>query len=142
MSAFTPMDKRMRTADAEALLKALITEIKEEGIANADLARLLKRFEKYGPCLFTYLDHPDMAPDNNAAEREIRPFVVQRKISGNFVSPKVMKIYADHLSLYRTCKRNQVNYEAVIVPLLKGDTDEVLSLLGLKHAKPPPVIAR
>jgi len=140
MSVFTPIEKRMRTAEAEALLKALIAEIRTEGPATADIERLLERFEKYGPCLFTYLDHPDVMPDNNAVEREIRPFVVQRKISGNFINSEVMKIYAKHFSLYRTCKRNKVNYEEVILPLLKGDVDDVLILLGLKPAKPPPVI--
>lgn len=140
MSAFTPVAKRMRTAEAETLLKALIAKIKADGPANADIERLIERFEKYAPCLFTYLDHPDIAPDNNAVEREIRPFVVQRKISGNFISPEVMHMYAKHLSLYRTCKRNKVNYEDVILPFLKGDTDDVLILLGLKPAKPPLVI--
>ncbi|TXT65660.1 MAG: hypothetical protein BAJALOKI1v1_400009 [Promethearchaeota archaeon] len=101
---------------------------------------MITRFEKYGPCLFTYLDHPDIMPDNNAAERAIRPFVVQRKVSGNFISPEVMTIYSIHLSLHRTCKRNGVNYEDVIIPLLKGDTVEVLRLLGLKEVKPPPMI--
>ncbi|GAF78727.1 unnamed protein product, partial [marine sediment metagenome] len=108
------------------------------GPANADIERMIKRFEKYGPCLFTYLEHPGVMPDNNAAEREIRPFVVQRKISGNFISPEVMKIYSNHMSLYRTCKRNNVNFEEVIIPLLKGDTNEVLRLLGLLKSKPPP----
>lgn len=78
--------------------------------------------------------------DNNPAEREIRPFVVQLKISGNFISPEVMRIYSIHMSLYRTCKKNKVNYREVIIPLLKGDTAEVLTLLGLKKSKPPPIL--
>lgn len=138
MSVYTPLEQRISIIEAELRLKALIQEIKDEGAANADIERLITRFEKYGPCLFTYLENPDVQPDNNAAEREIRPFVIQRKISRNFISPEVMRIYAMHLSLYRTCKRNQVNYEDVIIPLLKGDTPEVLRLLGLLKAKPPP----
>jgi len=139
MSVYTPIEKRISISEAEIMLKALIQEIREEGIANADIERMIKRFEKYGPCLFTYLENPDIMPDNNEAERAIRPFVVQRKVSGNFISPEVMKIYTIHMSLYRTCKRNDVNYEEVIIPLLKGDTSEVLRLLGLKEGKPPPI---
>ncbi|MHA1661178.1 MAG: hypothetical protein ACTSUT_18920 [Promethearchaeota archaeon] len=45
------------------------------------------------------------------------------------------------MSLYRMCKRNEVNYEEVIIPLLKGDTTEVLRLLGLIKPKPPPDLA-
>lgn len=140
MSVYTPIEKRISITEAESRLKTLIQEVREEGPANADVERIIKRFEKYGACLFTYLEHPGVMPDNNAAEREIRPFVVQRKISGNFISPEVMKIYSIHMSLYRTCKRNDVNYEEVILPLLKGDTTEVLRLLGLKKGKPPPVL--
>lgn len=139
MSVYTPLERRISIAEAESRLKALIQEVKDEGPANADIERLIKRLEKYGPCLFTYLENPEVLPDNNAAEREIRPFVVQRKISRNFISPEVMRIYAMHLSLYRTCKRNKVNYEEVIIPLLKGDTTEVLRLLGLIKGKPPPI---
>jgi len=140
MSVYTPIEHRISISEAESRLKALIQEVREEGPANADVERMIKRFEKYGPCLFTYLEHLDIMPDNNAAEREIRPFVVQRKISGKFINPEVMNMYALHMSLYRTCKKNGVNYEEVILPLLKGDTDEVLILLGLKEGKPPPVI--
>lgn len=140
MSVYTPIEHRISISEAESRLKALIQEVREEGPANTDVERMIKRFEKYGPCLFTYLEHLDIMPDNNAAEREIRPFVVQRKISGKFINPEVMNMYALHMSLYRTCKKNGVNYEEVILPLLKGDTDEVLFLLGLKEGKPPPVI--
>jgi len=138
LSVYTPIGRRASVAEAETRLKALIQEVEREGPATADIARMIKRFEKYGPCLFTYLENPDVMPDNNAAEREIRPFVIQRKISRNFISPEVMKLYCMHLSLYRTCVRNQVNYEEVILPLLKGDTAEVLKLLGLGPPEPPP----
>jgi len=138
MSVYTPIDMRISISEAELRLKMIIQEIMEEGPASADIERMIKRFEKYGPCLFTYLENPGIMPDNNEAERAIRPFVVQRKVSGNFISPEVMNIYAIHMSLFRTCKRNGVNYEEVIIPLLKGDTTEVLKLLGLKEGEPPP----
>ncbi len=138
MSVYTAIEKRINISEAESRLKMLIQEIRKEGAASADIERMIKRFEKFGPCLFTYLENPGIMPDNNEAERAIRPFVVQRKVSGNFISPEVMKIYAIHMSLYRTCKRNGVNYDEVITPLLKGDTTKVLILLGLKEGKPPP----
>jgi len=138
MSVYTAIEKRISISKAELRLNMLIQEVREEGAANADIERMIKRFEKYGPCLFTYLENPGVMPDNNEAERAIRPFVVQRKVSGNFISPEVMKIYAIHMSLYRTCKRNGVNYEEVILPLLEGDTTRVLGLLGLKEGEPPP----
>jgi hypothetical protein len=141
MSVHTVLEDRIRISEAESRLETLIQEIKDDGPANADIERLIKRFEKFGPRLFTYLENPEVLPDNNPAEIQVRPFVVQRKISGNFVSPEVMDIYASFMSLHRTCKKNGVNYEAVFSFLLNGDTDSVLHLLGLIELEPPPVNA-
>lgn len=141
MSVYTPLEGRISISEALSLLDALIQEIKGDGPANVDINRLIKRLEKFRASLFTYLENPDVPPDNNAAERQLRPFVVQRKDSGNFVSPEVMKTYADFMSLYRTCKKNGVNCEAIFTSLLNGDTDAVLYLLGLIEAEPPPANA-
>ena len=43
---------------------------------------LCERVVKYLPELFTFLADPRVPPDNNAAERSIRPLAVVRKISG------------------------------------------------------------
>jgi transposase len=43
---------------------------------------LCQRILKYLPELFTFVADPRVPADNNAAERSIRPIVVQRKISG------------------------------------------------------------
>ena len=140
ISVYMPIEKRISVAEAELQLKSFIQEIKYECPANADIERIINRFEKYGPCLFTYLENPGVFLDNNAVEHEIPPFVIQRKISRNFISPEVMRMYSIHMSLYRTCKKNNVNYEEVIIPLLKGDTTEVLRILGLIPSKLPPIL--
>jgi transposase len=43
---------------------------------------LCERILKYLPELFTFVGDPRVPPDNNAAERSVRPVVVRRKISG------------------------------------------------------------
>ena len=48
------------------------------------LARRLRRYEGE---LFTFVTAPGVPPDNNAAERSLRPLVTQRKISGGTRSP-------------------------------------------------------
>jgi len=40
--------------------------------------RLRQRLQKYWFDWFTFLSHPDVKPDNNDAERALRPVVVQR----------------------------------------------------------------
>ena len=54
---------------------------------NPDIRRLSKRLLKQQYELLTFLDFPDrVSPDNNYAERLIRPCVIFRKITGGFRS--------------------------------------------------------
>ena len=61
------------------------------------------------PLLVHYLDHIELTPDNNAAERGIRPFVMGRKnwnISG---SPVGAKSSCQLYTLIETAKANKLN---------------------------------
>jgi len=86
----TDKTKHLTAEEAEEKLKALIRSLREEGVAEADLEKPLKRCEMYVKKLFTYLKYEGMPPDNSEAERNISPFVVQRKQSGGVKSPEVM----------------------------------------------------
>ena len=44
--------------------------------------KLCRRMEKHIKELFVFVAEPDVPPDNNAAERSLRPLVVSRKVSG------------------------------------------------------------
>jgi hypothetical protein len=48
--------------------------------------RLRKRYGKVRDHLFTFLDHPEVAADNNGSERELRPTATYRKVTGGFRS--------------------------------------------------------
>ena len=71
---------------------------------NANVARLLKRLRRHRDDLFTFLDYPDVPPDNNRAEREIRPAVVMRKVSQSNRSEAGADAQAVLMSVYRTLK--------------------------------------
>ena len=45
-------------------------------------AKLCRRIQRHSSELFVFVAHPDVPPDNNAAERSVRPLVTSRKISG------------------------------------------------------------
>ena len=38
--------------------------------------------------LFVFVEHPEVAADNNLAERSLRPAVIARKVSGGTRSPE------------------------------------------------------
>ncbi|HME53321.1 MAG TPA: transposase, partial [Candidatus Lokiarchaeia archaeon] len=134
----TPLDDRITIKEAMRRMRVLFAEIRAEGVATPDIERLLKRGEKFGRKLFTYLEHEGIPPDNNRAERAIRPFVVQRKVSGNFVSPFLTEVYAMLLSLYHTTLNKKLKVRDVFRLLLEQDTDGLLQLLGLPVPQPAP----
>ena len=49
---------------------------------SAAQAKLCRRIERHVKELFAFVAEPAAPPDNNAAERSLRPVVVSRKISG------------------------------------------------------------
>ena len=134
----TPVDKHITRREAVRRMKALIEKIRADGVASPDIERLLKRMEKFAPKLFTYLDHPGIPPDNNWAEREIRPFVIQRKVSANFVNPEVFEIYAMMLSLYHTGLKHKIPFDVMLRLLHENDVDGILNLLKIPPPRPPP----
>jgi transposase len=64
--------------------------------------RLVKRLKRHQNELFTFLDHPEVPPDNNHAERMIRPAVIARKNSYCNRSPKGAQTQAILMSIFRT----------------------------------------
>ena len=63
---------------------------------------LAKRLYRHRSELFVFVHHPDVPPDNNAAERAIRPFVIMRKVSGGTRSAAGSHTQAVLLSLFST----------------------------------------
>lgn len=126
----TDKSKRLTKDEAEEKLREFVLKLREEGVIEADLKKLLNRCEKYEKRLFTYLKYEGMPPDNNEAEREIRPFVVLRKRSGGFKSPEVMRHYVIYLSLYMTCKLNGKNFDRLLDLIFSGEEFNLESYLS------------
>ena len=52
-----------------------LTELVEWASEDKDVRRVVKRLRKHREAFFAFLDYKDVPPDNNHAEREIRPAV-------------------------------------------------------------------
>lgn len=92
----------------------------------ADAQRLAHRIKRHWDEWFTFLSHPEVKPDNNDAERALRPVVVHRKVSGGARSDWGAKLVAQMFSLLET------------VRLQGGDVVEQLcQLLSLAGRSPP-----
>lgn len=65
----------------EAQLNDVIEHPPPKGWAT-DAQNLAHRFKRHWHEWFTFLSHPEVKPDNNDAERALRPVVIHRKVSG------------------------------------------------------------
>jgi transposase len=70
----------------EAQLAQVLHHPPDQGWA-ADAQTLANRFVRYWSDWFTFLSHPEVKPDNNDAERALRPVVIHRKVTGGARSP-------------------------------------------------------
>jgi transposase len=76
---------------------------------DPDCRRLAKRLRRHERSMFIFLDNPLVPPDNNRAEREIRPAVIARKNSSHNMSENGAKTQAIFMSIYRTLKLRKLD---------------------------------
>ena len=124
----------VRTTEEEAIaeLRALVKAIEMKTDLDPDIKRFLKRFKRFEEHLFTYLTHPGIPPDNNLAERDLRPFVIMRKTSHDFKNEAVMDALTVYLSFQQTCKKNGVHFGDALMKVLKGEISPVLKAIGME----------
>jgi transposase len=82
--------------------------------------RLRKRYGKVRSHLFTFLEHPDVPPDNNGSERELRPTATYRKVTGGFRSRWGADLFADIRSVLGTAARRRIDAYQAILAILRG----------------------
>ena len=69
---------------------------------DKECQRLAKRISKYQQQLLTCIRHPEVLPENNTAERGIRPVVTHRKITNGNRSDRGAKTYQVNKSVIET----------------------------------------
>ena len=74
------------------------------------------------PHLFTFLEHPEVAPDNNGSERELRPTATYRKVTGGFRSDWGADLFAAVKSVIGTASRTGIDAHAAIINTLSGQS--------------------
>lgn len=101
-----------KVATDETARQQLYQQMRTELLALAqqdwqepDCQRLAHRIEKHLEELLLWLCHPEVSPDNNEAERELRPAVITRKTSFGSRSRQGAHAFAVLLSLIRTWER-------------------------------------
>jgi len=116
--------KRLMLQHKEAILKTVRRVVPEHKKATV----LAERFEKYGESYFLFIDNPAIEPTNNAAEREIRTLVIDRKITQGVRSDAGNEWLERFWTVLATCKRQGKNVMAFL-------REAIFSLL---HGLSPP----
>lgn len=100
---------------------AKIEEIVNASHSEDDTRRIQVRIKNQGKNLLTAILHKDVPLTNNLAERNIRPLVVTRKISGGSQSVDGAKTHMVNMSVFQTLKmRDQPFIPALKEKLLDG----------------------
>lgn len=84
--------------------------------------RLRKRYAAIRGHLFTFLEHPEIAPDNNGSERDLRPTATYRKVTGGFRSEWGGDLFAGIRSVIGTAARRGIDAYHAIHSVLSGRT--------------------
>src|SRR4051794_15406592 len=84
--------------------------------------RLRRRYLAVRDSLFTFLEHPEAPPDNNGSERDLRPLVVYRKVTGGFRSAWGPDLCAAVESVVGTAARRGIDAYHAIHAVLSGRT--------------------
>jgi len=89
-------------------------------LVNQHGGRLRKRYGNVRSHLFTFLEHPNVPPDNNDSERELRSIASYRKVTGGFRSRWGADLFADVRSVLGTAARRRIDAYHVILAVLRG----------------------
>lgn len=108
-------------------LEKKFSELIEKKYPEPTAEKVKTRMRNHQPFLFTCLDHENVLPENNTAERAIRPQVVMRKIFGGSRSKAGASAHAVNSSVIdTTLKRNpDSNFFDAVIPLLEKRRSEL-----------------
>lgn len=87
----------------------------------ATLNQALKRLAKNKKELLLVLEHPDIPLHNNLSERDIREYVIKRKISGSTRSENGRRCRDTFASLIKTCKKQGISIWEFLCDRLRDD---------------------
>jgi transposase len=120
---------RRRKALAESTRRAYLRRLDHDlnsvmvlAPTNPHGRRLRNRYGKVRSHLFTFLEHPEVPPDNNGSERELRPTATYRKVTGGFRSNWGAELFAAVRSVVSTAARRGTDAYQAIRSVLNGES--------------------
>lgn len=139
-AAFRLAVRRRKSKPLVKLLRKVITRAKAKFTPAHELTKAINYTLKHWIALTRFLKDPEIAIDNNEAERAIKTWVLVRKNSLFAGSDAGAKAIAIHLSFIATAKRNGINpvdWYADVLGRINGlKTTELQQLLPHAWSQP------
>lgn len=107
-----------------AIIRVMLKCLAKNKFPEPGIDKLQKRIKQYTEELLTCLKYDNVLPENNTAERALRPQVVMRKIFGGSRSLNGVQAHAVNTSVIETKLKENPNFFEVILPLLKKRREE------------------
>lgn len=139
-SSFRLAMRRKKSKPLVKLLRQIIVQAKAKFNPTHELMKAINYTLNHWRALTRFLKNPDIAIDNNEAERAIKCWVLVRKNSLFAGSDAGAKAIAIHLSFIATAKRNGINpvdwYADVLARINGLRTNELQQLLPQNWSRP------
>lgn len=105
------------------LMAQVLTELVLVSSENEDIKRLQKRLIRHNEELLVFLDHHEVEPTNNRAERQLRPNVIMRKVTFGNRSAVGMRNHQVIMSVIQTAILNGIEPFNAFLSLIKKQND-------------------
>ncbi len=102
--------KRKQTPVLKRAIEAHFDELCRTRTSFATLNQAIKRLARNKEELLLVLERPDIPLHNNLSERDIREYVIKRKISGSTRSENGRRCRDTFTSLKKTCKKQGISF--------------------------------
>ena len=102
--------KQKQDTELKSAIEAQFDELCNAQTSFATLNQALKRLARNKEELLLVLERPDIPLQNNLSERDIREYVIKRKISGSTRSEDGRRCRDTFTSLKKTCKKQGISF--------------------------------
>jgi hypothetical protein len=113
--------KHDQDPDLKKAINAHFDELCKTKTSFATLNQALKRLAHNKKELLLVLERPDIPLHNNLSERDIREYVIKRKISGSTRSENGRRCRDTFTSLKKTCKKQKISFWDFLLDRLRRD---------------------
>jgi len=119
-------------SETKEMMAQVLTELIQYPSEDKNIKRLQKRLIKHNQELLTFLDHPEVEPTNNRAERQLRPNVIMRKITFGNRSDIGARNHQVIMSIIHTARLNGIEPFNAFLSLTTNQQNQLFAVQKIR----------